>query len=515
MNQTTALDTLERYVRARYPIIIILSHEEARVLSGIRAVAEHRKMAFADWSITAGLAGEGMPDPEQTRDPQPAIEAMLEYPAEKPTLFVMKDIHGLLDRGNGAFEPILTRYLRDLAARFTACRHSLVLLSPAFAIPPDLEKTVVVIDWPLPDVEELAVVLGKCEADLPAQFPVTLNGNREMVIQAMRGLTIFEAESVLMSGVVATRKLGDDVIPFIVREKAQIIKKSGVLEYFDTEVTMKQVGGLPHLKRYAEIKRRAFSSDAAAAGVDAPKGVLLVGIPGTGKSLAAKAIAGGQMPLLRMDIGALMGGLVGQSESNMRAALKVAEAVAPAVLWVDEIEKALGSGSGELDGGTSARVFGTLLTWMQETKAPVYVVATANNIRSLRPELIRRFDDMFWVDLPKFSDRLEILRVHLAKRGQAVQAIDEAQVAQITWGFSGAEIEKVVKAALETAFFEGVTLTTAHLLEAAAAIIPIAVTMQAQIADLRNQARTARQAGDPLEAKPEGAAGRRADLSDL
>jgi SpoVK/Ycf46/Vps4 family AAA+-type ATPase len=219
------------------------------------------------------------------------------------------------------------------------------------------------------------------------------------------------------------------------------------------------------------------------------------------------------MPLLRMDVGALMGGLVGQSESNMRAALKVAEAVAPAVLWIDELEKALGSGGGELDGGTSARVFGTLLTWMQETAAPVYVVATANDIRGLRPELIRRFDDMFWVDLPCLDDRIEILKVHLAKRHQDPFQVDTISVAAATWGFSGGEIEKVVKSALETAFFDGVALSTQHLTDAAAALTPIAVTMEAQIKSLRDQAKNARQAGERIEPKPVEETKRKIDLS--
>lgn len=514
MNQTQALETLDRYIRARYPIISILSHEETRVLAGIRAVAAGRNMQVVEWSITQGMAGENC-EPQATRDPIPAIEAMLEYDVTRPALFVMKDLHGLLGNRDRGFDPVLTRYLRDLADRFSACKHNLVLLSPAFQIPPDLEKTVVMIDWPLPDTEDLTAILNKCELDLPANFPVTLNGSRERVVQAMRGLTTFEAESVLLSGIVATRQLGDNVIPFIVKEKAQIIKKAGVLEYYDTDVTMSQLGGLPRLKEYAQIKRRAFAREAAAFGVDAPKGVLLVGIPGTGKSLAAKAIAGGQMPLLRMDVGALMGGLVGQSESNMRAALKVAEAVAPAVLWIDELEKALGSGGGELDGGTSARVFGTLLTWMQETSAPVYVVATANDLSNVKDEMLRRFDNIFWVDLPNYADRLEIIGVHLAKRKHGSAPVDAHAVAQATWGFTGGEIEKVVKAALEMAFFHDETLTTEHLLKAATEIIPISVSREGSIKKLRDQFKSVRQAGDPLEARPVLETSRKADLQGL
>lgn len=513
MNQTQALETLNRYIRAKYPVICILSHEEPRVMAGIRAIAASFKepRAVIEWSLTSGMftkdKGITLPDAQQFKNPVPAFETMLD-PSQvglddlPPSLFVMKDLHGALGSKDHGFDPLLTRYLRDVANVFSVSNHTLVLLSPAFQIPPDLEKTIVLIDWPLPDVEELSAVLEKVEADIPDVFPITLNGNRERVIQALRGLTQFEAESVLLSGVVATRRLGDDIIPFIVKEKAQIIKKAGVLEYFDTNVTMNQVGGLTHLKQYARIKRNAFAKEAAEFGVDAPKGVLLVGIPGTGKSLAAKAIAGGQMPLLRMDIGALMGGLVGQSESNMRAALKVAEAVAPAVLWIDELEKAIGSGGGELDGGTSARVFGTLLTWMQETSAPVYVVATANDLRNVKDEMLRRFDNIFWVDLPNFSDRVEIIRVHLEKRRHSTNTIDEAKVAAATWGYTGGEIEKVVKAALETAFFEGKTLTTDHLINAAAEIIPISISRESNIKQLRDQFKAVRQAGEPLEPKP-------------
>jgi len=516
MNQIQAIEILERYVRARYPVIAALSHEESRVMAAIRAAAASRKMLVAEWSVTTGLTGEGLADPQYTRDPVPAFEAMLAAPAEPSTLFVMRDLHGALGNSDRGFDSMLTRYLRDVAAKFSACRHTLVLLSPAFNIPPDLEKTIVLIDWPLPDTEELGAVLTKAEIDLPSNIPFTLNGSRDKVLQAMRGLTLFEAEGVLSSSIVATRELGDNIIPFIVKEKAQIIRKAGVLEYYDTNVTMNQVGGLQYLKRYAAVKRKAFSREASAAGVDAPKGLLLVGVPGTGKSLAAKAIAGGQMPLLRMDIGALMGGLVGSSESNMRAALKVSEAVAPCVLWLDEIEKSISGGGGELDGGTSSRVFGTLLTWMQETTAPVYVVATANDIRSLRPELIRRFDDMMWVDLPSQAARVEILSVHLEKRKQRLAGFDLTAIAQATWGFSGAEIEKTVKSALESAFFDGNALTTAHLLMAAAQIIPIAITMESKIKDLRAQAKNALQAGDALEGKPAGLmVSRSADLSDL
>ena len=515
MNQTNptheAIDRLSRYVRARYPLIALLSHEEQRVLRFIETVAGGLKTSGSPgrklytWSITHGLsailpAGDNAFDGESTRDLIAALETLWHYAESDnpPAIFVFLDAHNLIG------DPITVRYLREVASAFETTRHTLIFLSPSFVVPPDLEKVAVILDWPLPGADELEAILSQCERDLPKRIPVTLNGSREKVIQAMRGLTLFEASSVLLNAIAATGELGENIIPYVVREKAQIIRKSRRLEFYDTSVTMDQVGGLQYLKQYAAVKRSTFSAQAQEFGVEPAKGVLLVGVPGTGKSLSAKAIAGGKMPLLRMDIGALMEGLVGASESNMREALKVAEAVSPAVLWVDEIDKGLGgTNGGEHDGGTSMRVFGTLLTWMQETKAPVYVVATANDVRSLKPELLRRFDDIVFVDLPSLEDRKEIVSVHLRKRGRRPEDFDLDEIARAAWSFTGAEIEKTVKAALEQAFFDGAELSTTLLVEAAQRIVPIYATMKDQIRDLQMWSeRRALQAGSRLEAEP-------------
>jgi SpoVK/Ycf46/Vps4 family AAA+-type ATPase len=498
-------ETLDRLIRARYPVIVILSHEESRVMSTIRELAGtgKSKRTVVEWSYTAGMTGLPGITPDEYQDPAAALGYVANYDNDgeaTPTLFIFKDLHDILK-----LDVRVKRFVRDIAVRFETRRHNLILLSPSMEIPTDLEKNAVVLDWPLPDAVELGEILRTAEKDLPSGIPITLgeNGKREAVVQAMRGLTEMEAKNALKGGVVTTRELSEKIIPFLVKEKAQIIRKSGVLEYYDTAVTMSEVGGLEGLKEYAEIKRAAFSNKAREAGVDSPKGLLMVGTPGTGKSLSAKAIAGGQMPLLRMDVGALMGGLVGQSEGNMRSALKVAEAVAPCVLWIDEIEKALGGiGSGETDGGTTTRVFGTLLTWMQETKAPVYVVATANDVRSLRPELLRRFDDVMFIDLPNAESRLEIINVHLAKRGKKVTGkLDE--VVKATWSFSGAEIEKVVKSAIEKSFFQKREISLDDLINAAKRIVPISTTMKSQIDELRAWASTrAIPAGEPLEPQP-------------
>lgn len=364
--QTDAISQLDRYIRSRYPVIVLVSHEEARVERELISLLKARKRRLYTWTITDGMKYQRFDpkdngiaiSPDATKDPAEALRAAIGFPRaeEYPTVFLMKDIHGYLG------DPVLVRLLRDLVTAFEVGKNTLILLSPEFKVPSDLEKSVVMIDWPLPDVDQLAKILTGVEKKLVDEAPVTLNGNRPQVVQAMRGLTAFEAESVLLSAVVATGELGEGVIPYIIREKRQIIRKSGVLEFYEETATMDQVGGLQNLKRYARLKRATFSERARDYGVEPAKGVILLGIPGVGKSLSAKAIAGGELPLLRLDIGAVMGSLVGQSEANIRNALRTVEAVAPAVLWIDEIEKALGDQGGEADGGTTQRVFGTFLT---------------------------------------------------------------------------------------------------------------------------------------------------------
>lgn len=538
MNQTDTLSILKRYIQARYPIVVILTHEEERAISGIRTIASRLRRQLAQWSITHGLnsevcdaesgkweKSEAFGNPNATRDPIAALETIGAYhETGKDTLFIFKDLHGPLGNRDRGFDFVAVRAMRDIAASFEVDMvnaHTLILIGPSFQVPPDLEKVLAVLDWPLPDGDDLRSILDQAVSELPPSLPVHLNGSTETIIQSMRGLTAFEARQVLAAGVMANRCLDDSVVGFIVREKAQIIKKAadGALEYFDTNVTMSDVGGLQYLKVYASRKRSILlSSSARDAGVDTPRGVLLVGVPGTGKSLAAKAIAGGQLPLLRMDVGKLFGGIVGQSESNTRHAIKLAEAIAPTIVWIDEIEKALGGGdgAGDLDGGTSQRVFGTLLTWMQETTAPVYVVATANDFQKLKPELVRRFDNIFRVDLPDYDSRVEIFTVHLKKRRQNLDSLDLDAAARATWGFSGAEIEKTVKDAIEVAFCQNTALTTAHLLEAATQIVPIAETMKEKIDYMRKQARVALPAGDPLEDRQQSGQARRMlyDLSE-
>ena len=503
-------DMLDRYIRARYPIIGIVSHEETRVVNAIREVAG-RKRTMIEWSYTRGLTRNGEQyGPQGSANPAAALAWIsTEFESDDNHLFIFKDLHRMLD------EIKIVRYLRDISEKFQIFQHNLILVSPTMKIPADLEKTMAVIDWPLPTTEELADVLNEAEKDLDGhQIPITLNGNRDQVVQAMRGLTDTEAANVLKAAIVATRELGESAIPFIIREKAQIIRKSGLLEYYDETVTMEEVGGLSSLKKYAAKKRKAMSAAAREEGLDAPKGVMLLGVPGTGKSLSAKAIAGGKLPLIRLDMGRVLGGgHVGEAENNVTAVHKLVEAIAPCVLWMDEIEKAFADNGGASDGGVMMRILGAHLTWMQETKAPVYSVATCNSVDGLRPELLSRFDDIMWIDLPDKASRVEIITVHLTKRKRNPASIDLDAVTDATWGFSGREIEKVIKFALEDAYMDAAALTTNHLLEAAARIVPTSETKKDEIDAMRSWVKNkAVEAGNPLEPKPQTRGKRGIDL---
>lgn len=531
MLNTKPLELLDRYIRVRYPIILIQSHEETRVMDGItHMLASHKQddrvaeRELATWSATEGFSiynweEENIQSHKDFHPHQPP-EPLLMYPEEAtdcdealrfimenaegldPTAFVFRDLHPYMG------DALTTRLLRDITIAFEASFHNLILVSPSWSsenIPPDLQKSIVVIDWPLPTNEELTAILLRCRDNLPksAKVEVDLNGDTEAIVKALQGLTAFEASSALLSAISQTLRLDSSIIPHLIQEKAAIIRNSGHLEFYPPRVSMSDIGGLGKLKEYAAVKLAAFSQEAKEFGVEAPRGVLLVGIPGTGKSLSAKAIAGDIMPLLRMDIASLFGGILGQSETQVAQALKIAEAVSPCVLWIDEIEKALASGGGELDGGTSARVFGLILTWMQETTKPVYVIATANDVSRLRPELLRRFDDIFFVDLPPLEDRKNIFTIHLQKRSRQPKDFNLSVLARKAWRFTGAEIEKAVREALEMAYISGEELQDEHILKSIQNIVPLYDTMKEKLDALRNWANgRARIAGDKLEPEP-------------
>jgi SpoVK/Ycf46/Vps4 family AAA+-type ATPase len=333
---------------------------------------------------------------------------------------------------------------------------------------------------------------------------------RERLLQAALGLTVGEAENVFAKIIVKDGRLGGEHINEVFAEKQQIIRKSGLLEYCASSESFAQVGGLAVLKDWLNKRALALSAEARAFGLPVPKGLLMLGVQGCGKSLCAKAVATQwQLPLLRFDMGRMFNSFIGSSEENVRRAIAVAESVAPAILWVDEIDKAFAGsqGSGVSDGGTTARVFGTFLTWLSEKQAPVFVAATANDISQLPPELLRkgRLDEIFFVDLPALDERLEVLRIHFQKRGRDPAAFDLQALAQASHDFSGAELEEAINSGLYDAFYAREQLTTAHVLAALAQTVPLARTMSEQISRLRAWAEgRARNASVPRAASAPG-----------
>ncbi len=476
-------------IRARYPLIYLVSHEEARVEESLRMLCVEREMRLEVWSVTEGFrvaaGGSGVRD---VKDPLKALEHVNR--GEGRALYILRDFHPFLK------EPSVVRRLRDLAGELRKTKKSLLLLSPVQKVPPELEKSIsAIVYWELPrrrEIEDIARSLLPQAPDETQRQIGADSGFMEKVVEAALGLTAVEAESVFAKSMVRTRTFD---IPTILDEKKQIIRKSGMLEYYEQTEDVHDIGGLEVLKEWLAKRRHAFSSRAREFGLPLPKGILLIGVPGTGKSLTAKAVGRlWEMPLLRLDVGKIFAGLVGSSEENIRQVIHTAEAIAPAILWIDEIEKGFsGTGSSNMsDGGTTSRVFGSFVTWLQEKRSPVFVIATANNVTQLPPELLRkgRFDEIFFCDLPSADERKQIFDIHIRKKHRDPSGFELDKLVTATGDFSGAEVEQAVVAALYDAFDAGGDLTTEGLLAALSDIVPLAVTMREQIEAMREWART-------------------------
>lgn len=491
----TTYEELEVALRARVPLIALVTPEEARAEERllIPLAQAWRAGRLFTWTTTRGYRylGEGGGQSEDLAAPDPltALDVVAAY--EEPALFVLKDFHHYLDNST------LQRKLRDLAVDLGAQGKHILFLSPRFHAPDDLEKEILSLDYPPPGLDELSELLASLETDLgPESSTVRLSPEgRERLLKAALGLTLLEAESVIAKALVRDGALTDEGVDLVLAEKKQIVRRSGILEFYETAEALEDVGGLIALKSWLRRRHQAFSEDAREYGLPTPKGILLLGVQGCGKSLVAKAISREwRMPLLRLDMGRVFGKYVGESEAAIRRVAQTAEAVAPAILWIDEIEKGFaGSSSDAHDTGVSARVLGSFLTWMQEKEKPVFIFATANQIRHLPPELLRkgRFDELFFVDLPGAEERVEIFSVHLRKRRRSPERFDLPALAAKTENFTGAEIEQVVNEALYTAYAEDRReLAEPDLLAAAEEIIPIAVTMRESITAMRNWAAT-------------------------
>jgi ATP-dependent 26S proteasome regulatory subunit len=489
------LDTL---IRARYPLVYLVSWEESRLDTILQDLAAAHGKTLWSWSCTRGLRKVGGPQTvasavgafaEGRPDPVEALARIGKLAT--PSLVVLKDFHPYLG------DPTVVRALRELAQDLKSTFTTVLLLSPVLNIPVELEKEISVIDVPLPTFRELYQLLREIAAVVRQGNKAVVDLSKEdaeALIKAAQGLTMSEAENAFAKAIANDGRLDQNDIALVMDEKRQVIRKSGLLEYFPAEDDLGHVGGLEHLKGWLLARESAFGEPARKFGIPAPKGLLLLGVQGCGKSLTAKAIAASwRLPLLRLDMGRIFAGLIGASEENVRKAIRVAESVAPAVLWIDEIDKGLSGvgGSGNNDAGVSQRVFGALLTWMQEKTSPVFVVATANRIEALPPELLRkgRFDEIFFIDLPKAQEREEILRIHLARRGRDPRKFDLPSFAAITEGYSGAEIESAVIAGLHLAFRDRTDLGQGHLQRAVAETLPLSTTLREEIARLREWAK--------------------------
>ena len=493
MNFSQEIETL---IRARYPILYVVSSEEARVQQVLVEIAQRRAKKAFEWSFSTGIVAAGTSIQLQkhraaaSKDPLVALDQVIDQ--VEPAIYLFKDFHPFLSRNNFA----VIRKLKEIALQLKNSFKTIVLVAPVLEIPTELEKEITVLNFPLPDRNEFGALLDRIIADVQDYKHVRIeldDAGRQRLLQAALGLTLGEAENVFAKIIVKDERLSGEDVNEVFAEKQQIIRKSGLLEYYATDETFSQVGGLAVLKDWLQKRAVAFTDEARAFGLPAPKGILLLGVQGCGKSLCAKAVSClWQLPLLRFDMGRMFGSLVGSSEENVRRAIAVAESVAPAILWVDEIDKAFAGsqGSGMTDGGTTARVFGTFLTWLSEKTAPVFVVTTANDITQLPAELLRkgRLDEIFFVDLPALEERREILAIHLRRRNRDPAGFNLDALAERCENFSGAEIEQAIISALYDAFYARQDITDEFLLGSLTETVPLAKTMDEQISRLRSWA---------------------------
>jgi ATP-dependent 26S proteasome regulatory subunit len=491
-------EDLQDMIKANYPLIYLTTTEYTRIKQSIRRFAHANGYLFHSWNCVLGLQTHNrnnspitlvthQNDTKDYKDLLKYINSLTDDDTKKENvkeIFFFEDFHKYFQYN----EAIIL--LRLLAEQLKFYDKHILLVGPYVKLPDELEKFITMLTIPLPDKgdleKRLETVLGRGN---------TINEDlKKFHIDSALGMTDMEADLAFR---LAKQKVGLDkkeASRIIANEKEQIIKKSGILDYFQINQDLDNtVGGLDNLKTWLKQRSKAFESKAQKFGLKEPKGILLLGVPGCGKSLTAKCIASEwKQPLLRLDVGKIFQAEVGASENNIRQAIATAEAVAPCVLWIDEIEKGLNTGGGERDGGTNSRVFSTILTWMQEKTKPVFVVATANDISHLPPEFLRkgRFDEIFFVDLPNRHEREHIFKIHLKKYGQS-GITNLTELADNSKFFNGAEIEETVKEAMFLSYIENpdaTQLQVKHLLKALEPIVPLAQTMKIKIDSLREWA---------------------------
>ena len=464
-------------LRACYPLIYLPTKEEERAEKAIATATEKLgKRHVYTWDFVNGYQENPNNEGFGKRNPLQALEFITRMSKNAGGVFILRDFHRFLE------DIAISRELRNLAQSLKSQPKNIIIIAPLVQIPEELTEVITVVEFPLPTVSEIKIEIERLIS------ATTQNLSEQMLdelVRAAQGLSLERIRRVLTRAIAANGTLEEDDVELILEEKRQSIRQTQILDYYPATEQISDIGGLDNLKSWLLRRGGAFSEQARAYGLPNPRGLLLLGIQGTGKSLTAKAIAHHwHLPLLRLDVGRLFAGLVGESESRTRQTIELAEALAPCILWIDEIDKGFAGLDGKGDSGTTSRVFGTFITWLAEKKTPVFVVATANNIRALPPEILRkgRFDEIFFVGLPNQTEREAIFKVHLAKlRPHNLGNYDAKRLAYETPDFSGAEIEQTIIEAMHIGFSQNRDFTTDDILEAASQIVPLAKTAQEQI----------------------------------
>ena len=505
-----ALERLTVLINSSTPIVVMETVEEVRAVSLVRQACSELNMAIFEWTIADGLVrcGGGAAVPPvsvqamrgeaagpktavyNTTDPVQALANMESMTVE--AVFVLKDFHRHMDN------PVVVRRLRDVGQKFSANRRTLVLTAPSIEMPAELASLVEFLDLPLPDFERLREIIRETYTRMSGSHTLKLQLDAQGVdamAANLRGLTEEEAERAISQTLVGRLALSADCVTDVLEAKKALLKRSEMLEFVDASDTMASIGGLENLKNWLAQRRNSWDDSAREFGLEAPKGVIIMGVQGCGKSLCARAVAGEwKLPLVKFDTAAIYDKYIGETEKRIQKVFRVAEGLSPCVLWIDELEKVFaGSGpdSASADAGVSSRLLASFLCWMQDRKAPVFVAATCNNVSALPPELIRkgRFDELFFVDLPNTAERKQIFAIQLTKRKRKPEDYDLDRIAEAAKGFSGAEIESAVQGAMYAAFSHKQELSSEDLLTALSSTVPLSVTRAEEIVTLRDWAK--------------------------
>jgi hypothetical protein len=531
-----ALARLKVLIDSSTPIVVMETVEEMRAVRLVRVACSSLELATFEWSIASGLVrcgsdvGELIPEPSRfSAGPYPSatthdfsdVGAQALYNSREPVqalsnleaisieaVFILKDFHRHLD------DPVVVRRLRDVGQKFSGNRRTVILTAPSINIPPELRSLVEFLELPRPDkqrlrqiIDEMIIRIGKTRT-----LRRTLDAaGLDLMADNLRGLTEEEAERATSQAIVTRYGVTAETVTDVLQAKKELLRHSGMLEFIDVSDNLVGVGGLDNLKRWLAQRRGAWEDAARAFGLEPPRGVIILGVQGCGKSMCARAVAGEWMlPLVKFDTAAIFDKYVGETEKRIQQMFRVAEGLAPCVLWIDELEKIFaGSGpdSASADAGVSSRLLAAFLGWMQDRKAPVFVAATCNNVTALPPELIRkgRFDELFFVDVPNQTERKQIFAIQLARRKRNPADFDLDQVALAARGYSGAEVEAAVQTAMYAAFAEKKSLTTQSLLNALRITVPLSITRAEEIQALRDWARTRAVPASVADVKAEGA----------